>query len=43
MPKKLLSCVEKVKRKDVRNPWAICIASTGQYPHSKKGKRRLTK
>lgn len=43
MPKKLLSCVKKVKAKggDV-NPWAVCVASTGLHPHKRKtSKRRL--
>lgn len=43
MPKKLKSCVRKVKAKNKGkgkkvNPWAVCVASTGQKPHRKKGK-----
>lgn len=36
MPKKLTSCVLKVKKKYSNgkyNPWAVCIASTGLKPH----------
>jgi hypothetical protein len=37
-----MRCIKKLKRKGIKNPWGICIASTGQYPHkSKKIKRRL--
>lgn len=35
MPKKLEDCVRDVKAKgeDV-DPWAVCVASTGEKPHS---------
>ena len=37
MPKKLMSCVAKVKAKGkTRNPYAVCVKSTGQKPHRKK-------
>ena len=37
MPKKLERCVRRVKAKGgVKNPWAVCIASTGLKPHRKK-------
>jgi len=39
MPKKLQSCLKKVKKKGVKNPYGICISSTGQKPHKKKGKK----
>jgi hypothetical protein len=39
MPKKLESCIKKVKAKGSKkkkvDPYAICIASTGQKPHRK--------
>ena len=35
MPKKLMSCVKKVKKKGVKNPWGICVKSTGQKPKKK--------
>jgi hypothetical protein len=40
MPKKLMDCVNKVKRsgRDV-NPWAVCVASTGLKPEKKKSKK----
>lgn len=41
MPAKLERCVRKVKAKGGKgkNPWAICVASTGLKPHKgKKGK-----
>lgn len=41
MPEKLLSCVRKVRRKGIKNPWGICISSTGLYPH--RNKRRYKK
>ena len=47
MPAKLKRCVRKVKTKNRRskkkvNPWAVCVASTGQKPHKKKkgGKKK---
>lgn len=41
MPKKLMSCVRKVKAQQKKggkkvNPWAVCVKSTGQKPHKKK-------
>lgn len=44
MPKRLERCVRKVKAKNRRgskkvNPWAVCVASTGQKPHRSKKKR----
>jgi len=36
MPKKLESCLKKLKKKGVKNPYGICIKSTGQRPHKKK-------
>ncbi len=35
MPKKLMSCVKKVKAASNGkvNPWAVCVASTGLKPH----------
>lgn len=42
MPKKLVSCVKKVKLKGGNyNPWAVCIASTGLKPHKKKQNQKL--
>jgi len=39
VPKKLVDCVNKVKRrKGTRSAWAICVSSTGLKPH-KKGKK----
>lgn len=41
MPAKLERCVEEVKRKGgkgAKNPFAICVASTGLKPHG--GKRK---
>jgi len=43
MPEKLMRCIKHVKeaqrnrkkRKKV-NPWAVCVASTGQKPHGSK-------
>ena len=45
MPKKLMRCVRKLKKKKgVKSAWAICIASTGQKPHkSKKSKSKRKK
>ena len=41
MPKKLMSCVSKVKAKGTaRNPYAVCVKSTGQKPHASKGGRK---
>lgn len=40
MPLKLIKCVKAVKAKGIGNPWAICIKSTGLYPHKRKGGRR---
>lgn len=41
MPKKLMRCVRKVRRKspDV-NAWAVCVKSTGQKPHKRKRKKK---
>ena len=37
MPKKLMSCVKKVKAKGGNvNPYAVCVKSTGQKPEKKK-------
>ena len=37
MPKKLEDCVRDVKAKGgVDNPWAVCVASTGEKPHKEK-------
>lgn len=36
MPKRLDRCVKKVKKKGIKNPWGICIKSTGLKPHKKK-------
>lgn len=36
MPKKLLDCVSDLKKKGVKNPWGICINSTGLFPHKVK-------
>lgn len=41
MPAKLTRCVKKVRAKGIKNPWGICISSTGLYPH--KIKRRYKK
>ena len=39
MPKKLESCIEKVKKKKgIKSPYGICIKSTGLKPHKKKKK-----
>ena len=40
MPKKLMSCVKKVKKqgKSKSSAFAICIKSTGQKPHKKRKK-----
>ena len=37
MPKKLMSCVRKVKAKSKGkvNAYAVCVKSTGQNPHRK--------
>ena len=43
MPKKLKSCVRKVKRRGIKNPWGICVASTGQKPHRRKSAHRKTR
>jgi len=45
MPKKLVQCVEDVKRKNRKgkkkvNPYAVCVASTGLKPHKKKKSKR---
>ncbi len=50
MPKKLMACVRQVKRRQ-RNlpeqeqvdPWAVCVASTGQRPHRKRKTRKGSK
>ena len=44
MPKKLMKCIRKVKEKMRKggkkvNPYAICIAATGQKPHRKKRRK----
>lgn len=39
MPKKLDRCVSKLKKKGIKNPWGICVKSTGLKPHKKKGKK----
>jgi len=41
MPKKLLDCVNKVKRTKAAkrgkvHPWAVCVSSTGLKPHKEK-------
>ena len=37
MPKKLMRCIRKVKRKNPGvNAWAVCVKSTGQKPHKRK-------
>lgn len=39
MPKKLERCVAKVKRAGTaKNPYAVCVKSTGQKPHRRKKK-----
>lgn len=39
MPKKLKRCIAKVKKqKNVKNPYGICVKSTGQKPHKRKKK-----
>lgn len=44
MPAKLERCVKKVKAQNKKkgsakvNPWAVCVASTGQKPHRRKKK-----
>lgn len=43
MPAKLIRCVKAVKAKGVKNPWGICIASTGLKPHRSYSKRMVTK
>ncbi len=42
MPKKLMDCVAKVKarRNSKVNPWAVCVASTGQKPEPLKPSKR---
>ena len=39
MPKKLVDCVNKVKRKNPKKgesfAWAVCVKSTGLKPHKK--------
>lgn len=41
MPKKLKSCVKQVKAKGgAVNPYAVCVASTGQKPHKKKTRKK---
>jgi hypothetical protein len=42
MPKKLLSCVKKIKAKgepSSKYAWPICVKSTGLNPHKKKRKK----
>ena len=37
MPKKLMSCVKKVKASGSKvNPWAVCVKSTGLKPEGRK-------
>ena len=37
MPRKLMSCIDKVKKSGRKvNPYAVCVASTGQKPHKKR-------
>lgn len=45
MPKKLVRCVAKLKRKGYpeSRAWPICIASTGLKPHKKKRKLKRIK
>jgi len=41
VPKKLEDCVADVKAKGgVDNPWAVCVASTGEKPHKKEVKEK---
>jgi hypothetical protein len=40
MPAKLMRCIKDVKKKGVKNPWGICIASTGLHPHKVKVKTK---
>lgn len=41
MPKKLERCVRKVKAKGTaKNPWAVCVKSTGLKPHHKKKRKK---
>ena len=40
MPAKLKRCIRKVKKQSPKvNPYAVCIASTGQKPHRRKKKK----
>lgn len=44
MPRKIMSCIRKVKAKAKKsgkkvNPWAVCVAATGQKPHKKRRKK----
>jgi hypothetical protein len=44
MPAKLERCVEHVKAQNradrkKRNPWAVCVASTGLKPHKEGAKK----
>lgn len=49
MPKKLMSCIRKVKKRQKKkgikkvNPMAVCIKSTGQKPHKKHRKKEKKK
>lgn len=44
MPKKLTSCVKKVKaKKGAVNPWAVCVKATGLKPHRKSSGSRTKK
>ena len=41
MPKKLMRCLRKVRRKGgVQNPMAVCIKATGQKPHRRKIRKK---
>ena len=47
MPAKLERCVKKVRKKGVKNPWAVCVKATGIKRKKgggwTKGKRRKKK
>jgi hypothetical protein len=43
MPRKLLSCVKKVKARggpSAKYAWPICVKSTGLKPHKRRSKKK---
>ena len=43
MPKELDRCVKKVKRKGVRNPWAVCRSTMGSDAQIRARKKKKKK